>query len=131
LLRIEGDESIIHRWKSSTDREELKKRNNLLLLDEYVAFSVTEISKFLQGAKEGFSSDQWLPANKQNKNGVLTVNLLNGLLICFRMIVNEKGLKTQPYYKGKLASIEKFPFSDYRSSRYTVLGKALYEKLFK
>lgn len=131
LLRLDGDESIIHRWKSVADRDKLRARDDLELLDEYVAFSAFEIAKFLAAAKDAFSSDQWLPSNGQNKNGILTVNFLNGLLICFRLLANAGALKTQAEYQSKLADLAKFSFSNYRSSRYTVLGRALFEEYFK
>lgn len=131
LLRLDGEESIIRFWKASADRNKLKARDDAALLDEYVSFGVSEISKFLLAAKKAFSGDQWMPSNSENKDGVLTVNLLNGLLICFRLIINSLGPKSQTYYDGKLSNLANFDFSAYRSSRYTLLGKALFDKHFK
>lgn len=131
LLRLDGEESMVRVWRSEEEREKLKARDDSALLDDYVGFCALEITKFLEAAKGAFASDEWWPSNKDHKDGILTVNLLNGLLICFRFLVKDKGLQTKAYYENQLAALSKFPFSNYRSSRYTVLGKALYEKFFK
>jgi hypothetical protein len=65
---------------------------------------------------------------------MLTTTVLNGLINCLRLIVeNKKKLYAFDTYKNRFASsdLSLFGFSTYKSSQYRKLGEALYSKYFE
>ena len=63
-------------------------------------------------------------------NGFLSTTTVNGLLVALR-----HGLEVHnspvPDLESRFASLEKFPFANYKSSQYTVMGTDIAEQFLK
>jgi hypothetical protein len=63
---------------------------------------------------------------------MLTTTILNGFIVCLRLLVQNKKLHSFEWYKTKLdtAALNKFQFSSYKSSQYGSLGQDMYKAFF-
>jgi hypothetical protein len=64
---------------------------------------------------------------------MLTTTIINGFIVCLRLLVEHQKLHAFDWYKAKFAAsdLNKFPFSRYKSSQYGSLGQDLYKAYFE
>ncbi len=98
------------------------------LLEKYVDFCVVSINDLLIAARKNMPS-KWRLAEKP-KDRQLSPTLINGLLLCMRLLIERKRLYAAQTYETKLGAIDTFPFSRYRSSSWAALGEKLYAEYF-
>lgn len=128
LVRLDGEESLIHRWKSDS-RESVRARSNDEALIEYVDFCASELIKFLGAARANLPKAKWEIASKQGE-GILTVTSVNTLFILFRKVVHREGLGDFEKYRMNLTKITSFDFSKYRSSQYNRAAEDMLSKVY-
>jgi hypothetical protein len=63
---------------------------------------------------------------------MLTTTIINGFIVCLRLLVQHQKLHAFDWYKTKLATadLNKFAFSAYKSSQYGSLGQDMYTTFF-
>lgn len=127
-MRLDGDESLIHRWRSD-QRDTVISRSNDQGLIEYVDFCASELSKFLGAVKANLAKGQWEISSKQG-SGILTETSVNSLVILFRKVIFRDGLHDFQHYLVKLEKIGGFDFSPYRSSQYNRAAEDLLAKVY-
>jgi DGQHR domain-containing protein len=129
LVRIDGDASLINSWSDTAKRTSVIEQKSVGDLGIYAAFAAKEINKFLCAARAVVGSANWKIRDKEG-NGLLTVTFVNGLLVLFRHYVKAHGLKEFDDYRADLKALAGFPFQDYKSSRYTAMGGAMFKEAF-
>ncbi|VIO80176.1 DGQHR domain-containing protein [Bradyrhizobium ivorense] len=132
LIKLSGDDSLFKVWKHP-DRDKLAEKPNDALAKEYIDFCATQINTFMGAVKSSVPSARWT-ADKKTKGRMLTTTILNGFIICLRLIVeNKKRLYSFETYKSKFDASElaQFDFAPYKSSQYRKLGEALFAKYFQ
>ncbi len=128
LVKLSGADSLFSLWHNKEKNTLLAKHDDALLT-KYIDFIVTELNIFL-GAIKSELKDRWT-IDKTNKNRILSTTSINGFIVCFRRIIEEKKTADFAKYKSKLAGIDKFHFKKFKSSQYGVMGRELYDKFFK
>ena len=71
------------------------------------------------------------PYSAINKQGVLDVVLLNGIMNVLRLLIENEQVSSVEEYKKSLNGVETFHFRDYKSSQYRKMGEKLYSDYFK
>ena len=108
-----------------------KDCNDDMLRKAYIDFCVEKIRSLLIAFKTHLTANnQWEPYSASNKNGVLGVVLLNGILNVLRLLVENNQLSSTDDYIKKLDGIQSFSFRDYKSSQYRRMGEKLYSDFF-
>ncbi len=127
LVKLSGTDSLFSLWRNKEKNTLLSKHDDTLLT-KYIDFIATELNIFL-GAIKSELKDRWT-IDKTNKNRVLSTTSINGFIVCFRRIIEEKKTGEFAKYKSKLAGIDKFHFKKFKSSQYGAMGRELYDKFF-
>lgn len=105
--------------------------NDDVLRKAYIDFCVEKIRSLLIAFKTHLTvNNQWEPYSASNKNGVLGVVLLNGILNVLRLLVENNQLSSTDDYIKKLDGVQTFSFRDYKSSQYRRMGIDIYQKHF-
>jgi DGQHR domain-containing protein len=128
LVRIGGDESLLA-LTSPTLRAKVTARDDLDALADYVAFCVTELTKFLGAAKASIGTEKWALRTKKGP-GVLSVTSVNALIILFRKVVVRDGFSDFEKYKERLSGLGGFKFGNYHSSQYNRMSDALLKNVY-
>jgi len=130
LIKLSGEDTLFKVWGHPNKKELVEKPTDGLAQD-YIKFCATEINVFMSAVKSSLPAERWT-ADSKVKGRMLTTTILNGFIICLRLLVEHKKLYTFETYKSKLGAsdLSKFQFSSYKSSQYRKLGEALYEKYF-
>jgi len=130
LIKLSGEDTLFKVWNHS-DKNQLAEKPIESLAQEYIKFCAAEINVFMSAIRSSLPPDRWT-ADSKVKGRMLTTTILNGFIICLRLLVEHKKLYAFETYKNKFAAsdLSKFPFSTYKSSQYRKLGEALYEKYF-
>jgi DGQHR domain-containing protein len=130
LIKLSGEDTLFKVWNHS-DKNQLVEKPIESLAQEYIKFCAAEINVFMSAIRSSLPPDRWT-ADSKVKGRMLTTTILNGFIICLRLLVEHKKLYVFETYKNKFAAydLSKFPFSTYKSSQYRKLGEALYEKYF-
>lgn len=130
LLKTLGTDTLFAVW-SHQDKQKFIDAPTDALVDEYILFCTKEINTFIGAVKSCIPGDRWT-TDKKVKGRMLTATVINGLIVCLRLLADNKKLHSFDWYKGKFAKtdLSKFGFSDYKSSQYGSLGEALYKKYF-
>ena len=128
ITKLAGDDLLFQAWKNP-QKDNLEAEGDELLLAEYVDFSAKEISKFISAVKANVPRERWT-SDKKVKKRILTTTQVNGFIVCLRKIIEQDRLHTFEYYRERLADVESFPFSTYRSSHYGAMGEAMYLRYF-
>jgi DGQHR domain-containing protein len=128
LIKVKGDDCLFYVW-THVNKNDIKNEDPLIL-DQYTEFCHEEIDRWLGAVKSNLDNLRWTTSHS-NQDRVLTTTILNGLLICFRNVIKNKGLMTQQQYEEKLTGLNSFNFKQYKSSQYSRMGLALYSKFFK
>jgi len=131
LVAIDGADSLYQIW-ADAKKDELKKRENKVLLDEYVDFCSSHLSGFISGFRRSLPQEMWDTNRRVSR--ALTTTTINGLVFCLRRVIREgKTGDAASYFRAFQKrtvdfSPEKFT---YHSSHWRDLGRKLYEECFK
>ena len=128
LVRLDGDESLIHVW-TSPSKESVKAKANDEALRSYVAFCASQLAIFLSAAKANLPVDAWKIASKEG-SGILATVSVNGLIILFRKVVKSEGLSDFEGYKTKLNKLRTFDFQGYHSSHYNRMANEIMATIY-
>ncbi|MGJ4910401.1 DGQHR domain-containing protein [Bradyrhizobium sp. HKCCYLS2033] len=130
IIKLGGDDSLFKAW-TKADKQKLIDTPNAALVLDYVKFCSSEINLFISAIKANLPSERWT-ADKKVRGRMLTTTILNGFIVCLRLLVQHQKLHSFDWYRGKLdsAALGKFQFSSYKSSQYGSLGQDLYKNFF-
>ncbi|MGY4467256.1 DGQHR domain-containing protein [Bradyrhizobium sp. LB9.1b] len=131
ITKLSGEDSLFKAWTKS-DKKKLVDEPTEPLASEYVKFCATEVNLFISAIKASLPSDRWT-ADKKIKGRMLTTTILNGFIVCLRLLVQHQKLHSFDWYKNKLdpVALGKFQFSRYKSSQYGSLGQDMYKEFFE
>ena len=102
------------------------------LRDSYIAFCVEKIRDLLLAFKQHLSQNKlWEPYSATNRQGVLGVVLLNGIMNVLRLLIENNQISSVEDYFKSLNGVDTFRFRDYKSSQYRRMGERLYSNFFK
>lgn len=128
LVSVNGGtvrESLYHHWNGNKSK---LQNGDLGEMRNYVSFCCFHLARYFSWIKNAFS-DQWESQDSLLPSAVT----INGFLIAFRKILSSSGLRTEKYYKDRLANWT-MPFTRrefaYRSSQYNRFATDLIEKAF-
>lgn len=128
LVKLQGTDSIFALW-DHPDKNSLIDANNHELLREYIQYSVSQINMFLSAVREVIDDERWT-TDRRTPNRVLTTTIINGLLICFRHLIEQGKTGNKESYQGKLKTLNNFDFGKFRSSQYAAMSRELVTKYF-
>ena len=95
-------------------------------------FCVEKIRDILLAFKQHLSENNlWEPYSATNKQGVLGVVLLNGIMNVLRLLIENDQVSSAEEYKKMLNGVKAFHFRDFKSSQYRRMGEKLYSEYFK
>ena len=100
------------------------------LLNDYKDFCVEQIRTLLIGFKANIDKDNW-KVDRMDPNAALNVTIINGIINCLRLLVENGKTGDVEYYKSKLSRIKGFHFKSFKSSQYRKMGQAIYDRCFK
>lgn len=134
LIKLDENakDSLFKLW-NEPNKLKLKDKNctDDDLRNAYVVFCVEKIRDLLIAFKQHLSSNNmWEPYSTKNKQGVLGVVLLNGIMNVLRLLIENDQISTVEEYVKLLIGVEKFQFRDYKSSQYRRMGEKLYSDFF-
>ena len=127
-----AEDSLFRIW-DNPQKLSLKDKNckDDNLRNEYIEFCTSKIRDLLIAYKENLEIGKlWEPYSALNKNGILGVVLINGILNVLRLLITNDNVSTSDIYALKLKDISKFPFRAYTSSQYRKMGEEMYKKYF-
>lgn len=127
ILKREGADSLFAAWGEESMKLEIMGASNQQSLEKFIDFSATEINALLNAVKKSFPSG-W---SIDHESRLLTPTSINGFIKCLRLILENQNPRGFDVYVAKLADIENFDFSHYRSSQWNQLGIDLYEEYFE
>ncbi len=128
---IKSMDSLYSIWANpEKDKLKGKVKDEFKLLNEYIDFSAEKIRDLLIAFKFQLGKDKWL-IDRNNKDAVLNVTTINGILNTLRLIVMNGKINDIESYKLSLTDIDKFDFKSYKSSQYRKMGQEIYNKYFK
>lgn len=128
IVKLGGKDSFYYIW-DDPEKEKLLDENDTEILNRYIDFSAKEINKFLIAVKKSLPHDKWTP-DKKIKGRLLTTTLINGFIICLRILIENRSLGSIEFYEERLKRLSDFDFSKYHSSHYGKMGQSLYEDFF-
>ena len=134
LIKLDENakDSLFKLW-NEPNKLKLKDKNctDDDLRNAYVVFCVEKIRDLLIAFKQHLSSNNmWEPYSTKNKQGVLGVVLLNGIMNVLRLLIENDQISTVEEYVKLLIGVEEFQFRDYKSSQYRRMGEKLYSDFF-
>lgn len=135
LIKLDENaiDSLFRIW-SEPDKLKLKEKNcnDYILRDSYIDFCVEKIRDLLLAFMRHLSGNNlWEPYSITNKQGVLGVVLLNGIMNVLRLLIENNRVSSVEDYVKSLNGIEKFRFKDYKSSQYRRMGEKIYIDFFR
>ena len=135
LIKLDENavDSLFRIWNDS-NKLKLKDKNcnDYKLRDSYIDFCVEKIRDILLAFKQHLSENNlWEPYSATNKQGVLGVVLLNGIMNVLRLLIENDQVSSAEEYKKMLNGVKAFHFRDFKSSQYRRMGEKLYSEYFK
>lgn len=125
-------DSLYKLWQNPEKKKMNKDCNEYELKKDYVDFCAEKIRDLLIALKLIIPKELWCIYDPKQKKGNLSVTFINGFLNVIRCQIKDKGtLLTSEEYHRKLKDIEVDKLKDYKSSQYTKMGKAIYDKYIK
>lgn len=136
LLKLDGADSLFGAWNKlgkerlrDLQRQHLPANAKDPVLAEYVSFCAKAINDLLIAAKRSDSPSRWILASKSSDR-LLTPTVINGYIVCLRLLVENGKLGTIADYEERLSGLSSFSMTRYKSSHWRALGQALYQKFF-
>ena len=99
------------------------------LLRLYVEYCASSINTLLIPARKKLGSSRWVLSDKA-KDREITPTLINGFLICLKLVIADERALTQQEVEVIFQSLDAFNFSKFKSSRWSALGEKLYRDYF-
>lgn len=128
LTKTSGNDSLFYLWPHS-DKDRLKEKADTALLEEYVNYCREEIDEYLSGVRQNLPSKQWT-ADRKVKGRLLTTTVINSLLICLRMIIENGNMGDMAHYKSKFSGLKAESFEGFHSSQYGKLAEKVFAEHF-
>ena len=128
IVKLSGVDSFYSYWRGH-GKATLTDGNDLDVLNRYIDFCTDELNCFFVAVKLKLDKSKWT-SDKSIANKVLSTSPINGLIICFRKIIENKKTGDQAYYENRLKNIDLFDFTLYKSSQYGKMGNDLYDQFF-
>lgn len=128
IVKLSGDDSFYKSWKRP-GKEALLEETDLSLLNEYIEYCASEINKFLIAVKKVMPGERWT-TDKKVEGRLLTTTIINGFIICLRLLIEHQKLGTTDSYEKKLVNLKSFKFDAYHSSHYSKMAQELFKKYF-
>jgi len=132
IVKCSGDDSFYAIW-IKRGKEDLIKKHDKQLLDEYVKYCTKEIQIFISAFKDEMDEKgMWTLDKKVSR--VLTTTTINGLIFCMRKLIKNRKLKDRDGYKKGFKKLEvKFTPNEfrYKSSHWKDLGDKIYAECFE
>lgn len=125
-------DSLYKMWSNPNKNKLNKDSEEYELKKEYVDFCAAKIRDLFIALERIFPKELWHVYDPKQKQGSLSVTLVNGFLNVIRCQIKDKGvlLSSEDYYNN-LKSIEIEKLKEYKSSQYTKMGKAIYDNYIK
>jgi DGQHR domain-containing protein len=95
----------------------------------YVAHCASQIGIFVAAAKSRLPQARWT-TDRKVADRLLTPTIINGLIGALRQLIESNYAIEFDVLQEALEGLEKFPFSKYRSSQYTVMASDLFNEFF-
>lgn len=126
LVSISRSDNLFKLWRAP-NKDKLKTGDEELLKN-YVDYCAKKINELFIAVKLN-APNRWAQ-DKHAKNKILTTTAINGLLICYRKLIEMRKKPTLSYFKKKLVGLDNFDFSKYKSSQYGAMSLKLYDDYF-
>ncbi|WP_439515305.1 DGQHR domain-containing protein [Oceanibaculum nanhaiense] len=124
LVRPSLPGPIFSRW-TDPDKDTFIATENDAARKRYVDHCANQISVFVAAAKSQLPSSLWT-TDRKIKDRLLTPTVINGLIGAMRQAI-EAGVPIDfDVLRNAFLGLDKFPFSTYTSSRYTVMSSDIY-----
>lgn len=128
LVKTQGTDSLFAIW-SHPAKDEVAAGKNDAALKEYITFCVGKINIVFGAIKANLPAERW-SSDKKVVGRLVSTTYINSFLIITRLLI-ERGVEIEfSHLKAKFNGIDKFPFSNYRSSQYRRLAEAIVKKNF-
>jgi len=128
IIKLSGTDSFYHIW-SNPNKSDLIDKKDELLLKKYVEFAASELNIFFSAFRISIAENRWT-SNPKDPNKTLSTTIINGLIICFRKLIEENKIGDLAYYQKKFTGVDKFNFKEYKSSQYGSLARKLFDQFF-
>ena len=136
LLKLDGKDSLFTAWQV-TSKEKLRELQKGQsdpskqdpILESYILYCVEKVNDLLIAAKKADGPGKWKITEKA-KDRHLSPTIINGLIVCLRLLVENGKVFSLATYEKKLNGLGSFPFDQYKSSHWKALGSAIYSKYF-
>ncbi|OYW74263.1 MAG: hypothetical protein B7Z37_18585 [Verrucomicrobia bacterium 12-59-8] len=129
LVKLSGNDSFYSVW-SDSEKSDLLKEDDRPLLEKYIDYCSGQICIFMSAVKASMSSSHWT-SDKKCKERILTTSIINGLVICLRLLIQNNMITDFAGYKRSLGKLSSFNFSQYKSSQYAAMARDLYATYFE
>lgn len=135
LVKVGNKDSMFEMWANPDKQKLLEVQksgggsvDDELLID-YVDFCVKSINALFVAVRKEIGSEKWALADRP-KDRNLTPTLINGLLVCLRLLIGQKKLYVQATYESRLVGFKAFDYKKYKSSHWAALGTKIYSEYF-
>lgn len=129
LIKLSGEDSLFALWNNENKKKLLD--GDIELREEYIEFCAQEIDNLFVSIKKLMVPENRWTTDKNIRNKVLTVVIINSFIVCLRKLIENKKTGGAAHYLNRLKNkLKDFDFSIYNSSQYNKLGLELYEKIF-
>ncbi|MFC5456315.1 hypothetical protein [Prosthecobacter fluviatilis] len=129
LVKLSGNDSFYSIW-DDPQKSNLLKEDDRPLLEKYIDYCSSQICIFMSAVKASISPSHWT-TDKKCKEKILTTSVINGLVICLRLLIQNNMISDFAGYKRSLAKLSSFNFSQYKSSQYAAMARDLYSNFFE
>jgi DGQHR domain-containing protein len=136
LLKLEGVDSLFSAWDEPDNLRLVELQKGKAdpaavdpLLEKYISYCYAALNDILLAARKRLGSQKWALEDRA-KDRFLTPTLINGLIVCLRLIVQNQKPLSEAAYERKFASLDQVDIAKYRSSSWKALGEAIYKKCF-
>lgn len=136
LLKLDGSDSLFNAWQRAgkerlreLQRSHTQDDSNDPVLAEYISFCVKSINDLLIAAKKNDLPSRWVVTAKP-ADRLLTPTVINGYIVCLRLLVENGKLASLSIYEKKFAGLSNFSMTKYKSSHWRALGEAIYQEYF-
>lgn len=129
LIKFSGDDSLMRTW-ANVNKGDLSIIEDMGLTNEYITYCAKVLNEYFSAIRQIVPNHLWT-ADSKIKGRLLNTNNMVGLLWCQRLHI-EKYSKVidAATVKSKMASLDSFDFSAFKSSQFSALGQALFDQYF-
>lgn len=121
LTKRSGEDSLFHLWTDSDAKERFKQGEGTEVdLAEYIDFSVSTISSFLNSVRLAVGDQKWKISDKTN-DGILSVTTIIGMIIFLRKLIENGKIKPGKSFPD-MSALGSIDFNSYKSSQYADLA---------